>query len=86
MVVTTAPTATPDDGTTADGSGDEDVSPLLAGLPNEFDVWMSHGDKLHEVPTGFRAVGESIIYYLLCSCCCCSFVLSKGDVLSKCGV
>lgn len=42
--------------TTADG--DDVLSPLLAGLPNEFDVWMSHGDKLHEVPTGFRAVGE----------------------------
>ncbi|KAL7426628.1 hypothetical protein ACHAXH_000602 [Discostella pseudostelligera] len=39
--------------TTADG---DVLSPLLAGLPNEFDVWMSHGDKLHEVPTGFRAV------------------------------
>ena len=33
-------------------------SPLLEGLPQEFDVWMSHGDKLHEVPVGFRAVGE----------------------------
>lgn len=31
-------------------------SPLLEGLPQEFDVWMSHGDKLHEVPVGFRAV------------------------------
>ena len=34
------------------------TSPLLEGLPQEFDVWMSHGDKLHEVPHGFRAVGE----------------------------
>ena len=35
-------------------------SPLLEGLPQEFDVWMSHGDKLHEVPNGFRAVGELV--------------------------
>eukprot|EP00581_Thalassiosira_minuscula_P001986 CAMPEP_0183736198 /NCGR_PEP_ID=MMETSP0737-20130205/48725_1 /TAXON_ID=385413 /ORGANISM="Thalassiosira miniscula, Strain CCMP1093" /LENGTH=543 /DNA_ID=CAMNT_0025970143 /DNA_START=147 /DNA_END=1778 /DNA_ORIENTATION=+ len=31
-------------------------SPLFAGLPEEFIMWMSHGDKLHEVPTGFKAV------------------------------
>jgi hypothetical protein len=33
-------------------------SALFRGLPEEFDVWMSHGDKLTEVPRGFRAVGE----------------------------
>jgi GMP synthase (glutamine-hydrolysing) len=38
--------------------GDALSSPLLEGLPQEFDVWMSHGDKLHEVPVGFCAVGE----------------------------
>mmetsp|Transcript_34449 Transcript_34449/g.61913 ORF Transcript_34449/g.61913 Transcript_34449/m.61913 type:complete len:541 (-) Transcript_34449:24-1646(-) len=32
-------------------------SPLFAGLPKDFTMWMSHGDKLHEVPTGFKAVG-----------------------------
>mmetsp|Transcript_11691 Transcript_11691/g.17906 ORF Transcript_11691/g.17906 Transcript_11691/m.17906 type:complete len:540 (-) Transcript_11691:1853-3472(-) len=31
-------------------------SPLFAGLPEEFIMWMSHGDKLHEVPEGFKAV------------------------------
>lgn len=30
-------------------------SPLFEGLPEEFIMWMSHGDKLHEVPTGFKA-------------------------------
>ena len=34
------------------------ISPLFAGLPEEFVMWMSHGDKLHEVPDGFKAVGE----------------------------
>ena len=33
-------------------------SPLFAGLPEEFIMWMSHGDKLHEVPEGFKAVGK----------------------------
>jgi GMP synthase (glutamine-hydrolysing) len=47
VVTTTATTAT--------------TSPLLEGLPQEFDVWMSHGDKLHEVPHGFRAVGELVV-------------------------
>ena len=32
-------------------------SPLFAGLPEEFIMWMSHGDKLHQVPDGFKAVG-----------------------------
>lgn len=32
-------------------------SPLLEGLPEQFQMWMSHGDKLHEVPEGFKAVG-----------------------------
>ena len=25
-------------------------------------MWMSHGDKLHEVPEGFKAVGMYNIY------------------------
>lgn len=33
-------------------------SPLFAGLPEEFIMWMSHGDKLHEVPEGFTKCGE----------------------------
>mmetsp|Transcript_13911 Transcript_13911/g.30329 ORF Transcript_13911/g.30329 Transcript_13911/m.30329 type:complete len:541 (+) Transcript_13911:127-1749(+) len=31
-------------------------SPLFAGLPEEMTMWMSHGDKLHQVPDGFKAV------------------------------
>ena len=33
-------------------------SPLFAGLPEEFIMWMSHGDKLHVFPDGFKAVGK----------------------------
>jgi len=29
---------------------------LFEGLPDAFTVWMSHGDKLHELPEGFRYV------------------------------
>mmetsp|Transcript_19792 Transcript_19792/g.30559 ORF Transcript_19792/g.30559 Transcript_19792/m.30559 type:complete len:539 (+) Transcript_19792:148-1764(+) len=34
-------------------------SPLLEGLPAEFQMWMSHGDRLDKVPDGFKAVGET---------------------------
>lgn len=29
---------------------------LFAGMPAEFQVWMSHADKLHELPEGFKYV------------------------------
>ena len=32
-------------------------------------MWMSHGDKLHKVPEGFKAVG-TLIYSLLCIVFC----------------
>lgn len=32
---------------------------LFAGLPDAFQVWMSHGDKIHEVPPGFVCVGST---------------------------
>ena len=31
---------------------------LFAGMPAEFQVWMSHADKLHELPEGFKYVGK----------------------------
>ncbi|MBI4300534.1 MAG: glutamine-hydrolyzing GMP synthase [Chloroflexi bacterium] len=31
-------------------------SPLFHGLPNEFPVWMSHGDNIVELPPGFRSL------------------------------
>ncbi len=34
-------------------------SPLLAGLPDDFDVWMSHGDRLETVPPGFVSQASS---------------------------
>lgn len=35
-----------------DGAGD-----LFAGLGEDFQVWMSHGDKIHSVPEGFQKIG-----------------------------
>ena len=32
---------------------------LFAGLPSEFNVWMSHGDRIETLPRGARAVGRS---------------------------
>lgn len=34
-------------------------SVLLEGMPEEFQMWMSHGDKLHELPKGFKSVGAT---------------------------
>ncbi|MBH76896.1 MAG: glutamine-hydrolyzing GMP synthase [Dehalococcoidia bacterium] len=33
--------------------------PLLADLPSELDVWMSHGDRIEELPPGFSSVAVS---------------------------
>lgn len=35
------------------------TSKLFAGLPRKLRVWNSHGDKLTQLPPGFRAVGET---------------------------
>lgn len=34
-------------------------SPLFAGLNAELDVWMSHGDRVEKLPTGFRQIAAS---------------------------
>ncbi|MGE5529922.1 MAG: glutamine-hydrolyzing GMP synthase [Patescibacteria group bacterium] len=34
-------------------------SPLFAGLPGRFQVWMSHGDQVEEPPPGFRVLASS---------------------------
>ncbi len=34
-------------------------SRLLAGLPHEMDVWMSHGDVVRAAPDGFTVVGQT---------------------------
>ena len=33
-------------------------SQLFADMPKEFQMWMSHGDKLHSVPNNFKAIGR----------------------------
>jgi GMP synthase (glutamine-hydrolysing) len=37
----------------------EHDSPLLGGLPDEMDVWMSHGDHVTSVPSGFRITART---------------------------
>ena len=34
-------------------------APLLAGLPADLDVWMSHGDRIEELPPGFTSLAVS---------------------------
>jgi GMP synthase (glutamine-hydrolysing) len=34
-------------------------SPLFAGLPESTPVWMSHGDKIEEMPPGFKALAST---------------------------
>ena len=42
------------------GGGDAAIDGgLLAGMPEEFQMWMSHGDKLTALPEGFVDVGVS---------------------------
>ena len=35
------------------------ASPLLDGLPASIPVWMSHGDRIVELPPGFRSIAHS---------------------------
>ncbi|MFH1021889.1 MAG: glutamine-hydrolyzing GMP synthase [Planctomycetota bacterium] len=35
------------------------ISPLFAGLPDASTVWMSHGDEVATLPTGFRAIART---------------------------
>ena len=37
----------------------ERASPLFAGLPGALDVWMSHGDRVERLPTGFEAIATT---------------------------
>ncbi len=36
-----------------------DKSDIFAGLPDEFQVWMSHGDRILQMPEGFEAIAET---------------------------
>ena len=36
-----------------------DDSDLLKGVPEGSDIWMSHGDRVLELPKGFTSIGES---------------------------
>jgi GMP synthase (glutamine-hydrolysing) len=36
-----------------------DAGPLLAGVPRTFQAWMSHGDRVLELPQGFRLLARS---------------------------
>ncbi len=33
--------------------------PLFSGVPDQIQVWMSHGDRVDDVPPGFRAIATS---------------------------
>lgn len=36
-----------------------DELPIFAGLPTQLEVWMSHGDRLAELPAGFRVLART---------------------------
>ncbi|MBO8160350.1 MAG: glutamine-hydrolyzing GMP synthase [Thermosipho sp. (in: Bacteria)] len=36
-----------------------DNDPLFEGLPKRFDVWMSHSDRVEEIPKGFSVIASS---------------------------
>lgn len=33
--------------------------PIFAGLPQQFEVWMSHGDRIEQLPPGFTALART---------------------------
>ena len=35
------------------------ISPLFDGLPEQLQVWMSHGDRIESLPPGFRGLAQS---------------------------
>jgi GMP synthase (glutamine-hydrolysing) len=37
----------------------DDTSDLFAGFEGKADVWMSHGDRIEEMPTGFSAIAHT---------------------------
>lgn len=37
----------------------DETATLFEGLGNQMDIWNSHGDKLTELPEGFRAIGHT---------------------------
>ncbi|MGI8642904.1 MAG: glutamine-hydrolyzing GMP synthase, partial [Thermomicrobiales bacterium] len=38
---------------------EDDSGPLFTGLPDQLDVWMSHGDHIAEPPLGFEILAKS---------------------------
>ncbi|HVA91928.1 MAG TPA: glutamine-hydrolyzing GMP synthase, partial [Chloroflexota bacterium] len=36
-----------------------EAHPILAGLPDRFKVWMSHGDSVGTLPPGFQVIGRT---------------------------
>ncbi|MHB1294771.1 MAG: glutamine-hydrolyzing GMP synthase [Anaerolineae bacterium] len=39
---------------------DDERSPLFLGLSSPLEVWMSHGDRIEDMPPGFRALAHSL--------------------------
>ena len=47
-------------------------SKLFSNLPDEFQMWMSHADKLAKVPSGFKKIGVCHVFVngnsIICMC------------------
>ena len=43
----------------ADGKAGEGVDPIFAGVPNQTEVWMSHGDQVTEVSADFQPLART---------------------------
>jgi GMP synthase (glutamine-hydrolysing) len=42
-----------------EAAGSATRSPLFADLPHELQVWMSHGDRVEQLPVGFHPIAQS---------------------------
>jgi GMP synthase (glutamine-hydrolysing) len=38
----------------------DDTTKLFAGLPDELDVWLSHGDRVTQLPSGFHMTAKTV--------------------------
>jgi len=63
-------------------------SKLFEGMPKEFQMWMSHGDKLHVVPENFKACGTlmNMFYSKFVSIQCFRNTLLLDRILLLCNI
>ena len=63
------------------GANQSAGAPLLGDMPDNFQMWMSHGDKLHSVPTVGVLFCDSSTCVLFCDTLLTGLVCDTGPLL-----